>query len=274
MFISPKVGQKAYSGDFSRLHANAMVFSPYISLGLKQRAATRMLDYPETYANDPVLSFALQKLSGHFVLDPLLYYLSVPIGDLQTQVIRLQDYWAVTSYIYSNSKDFQPIERKTYSIDWNAEMVRARNLQKVQTSTNPYGIENTHWNRSYRHMLGSQLVPGSGNGSFIQRVSESKEWEDLDILLSVLKETDAQPLILGRPLNGALWTRMGVSASARQFFYDRLQGTVQPYGFPLIDFSDQDTNRLFSIDRLSHTSRLGWIYVNQALDAFYHGIIH
>jgi poly-D-alanine transfer protein DltD len=71
-----------------------------------------------------------------------------------------------------------------------------------------------------------------------------------------------------------MWNSMGVSASARQFFYDSLQKAVQPYGFPLVDFSDQDTNRLFSIDLTSHTSRLGWVYVDRVLDDFYHGKIH
>ena len=49
MFTIPEVDLKAYAGDFSRLHANEMVFSPFISFGLKQRTAARMLDYPDTF---------------------------------------------------------------------------------------------------------------------------------------------------------------------------------------------------------------------------------
>ena len=275
MFDSLAVGPTAYAGDFSRLHANEMIFSPILSLSLKQRAASRMLDYPDTLAEDPVLAFALQNLASHTPIDTLLYYLSLPIGRLQTEVIRLQDYWAVMSWINLNPQDVLPVERQTYPIDWNAEIVRARNLQRQLTSSNSYGIENSLLNlKKYQRILKTKVAPGSDDEFFIQKLSNSTEWEDLDILLSVLKETGAQPLILSRPLNGAMWNRMGVSASARQLFYDKLQKTVQPYGFSLIDFSDQDTNRLFSIDLSSHTSRLGWIYVDQALDAFYHGTIH
>jgi D-alanine transfer protein len=104
----------------------------------------------------------------------------------------------------------------------------------------------------------------------MHELSNSKEWGDFDILLSVPKETGAQPLILSRPFNGTMENARGVSLAARQIFYDRLQKTAQIYGFPLIDFSDQDTNKLFSIDMDSHTSRVGWIYVDQALDIFYH----
>ncbi len=274
MFNSTQDAQKPYSGDFSRLHANQMVFSPSLSRELKQRAAARMLDYPKTFANDPLLAFALQKLASHAPADLLLYYLSVPIGRLQIWVIQMQDHWEVLSWIYLNSKDLLPVQRETYAIHWQAEITNAENLQKAATTNNPYGIENSKWITSYQRILGKKVAAGSGDNQFIEKLSSSKEWQDLDILLSVLKETGAQALILSRPLNGTVLDALGVSSAARQVYYDRLEKTVQPYGFPLVDFSSQDTNRLFSIDRSSHTSRLGWVYVDQLLDDFYHGRIH
>jgi poly-D-alanine transfer protein DltD len=80
MFNSTEVGQKSYSGDFSRLHANQMVFSPYVSLELKQQAASRMLEYPDTFAKDPLLGFALQNLAASSPFNTFLYNLSVPAG--------------------------------------------------------------------------------------------------------------------------------------------------------------------------------------------------
>jgi D-alanine transfer protein len=274
MFTSTTVSEKEYSGDFSRLHANELVFSPYISFDLKQHIASRMLDYPDTFADDPILGFALQNLASSSPFNLLLYYLSVPVGRLQVQVIRLQDHWDVLNWIYSNPQALLPIPRKTYSIDWKAEMARAHKLQTKLTSNNPFGIENNEWNRRPYLKLGKNINPFSSDKNFLEELSNSKEWEDFDILLSVLKEIGAQPLFLSRPLNGEMWNALGVSLPARQVFYVRLQATVQPYGFPLVDFYDQDTNRLFSVDLFSHTSRLGWVYVDQALDAFYHATIH
>ncbi len=273
MFDTTEVNQAVYAGDFSRLHANEMVFSPYISYDLKQRAAFRMLDYPDTLYNDPVLKFALHSLASRSPFDILLYNLSVPVGRLQIQVIRLQDHWEVLNWMHLHPKALRPVLRKTYPIDWQAQITRAQTLQNELTSSNPYGVYNLRWYTTFRGRISKRAAPGSGDAVFIRTVSASKEWDDLDILLAVLKQTGAQALILGRPLNGPMWNARGVTPLARQFFYDRLQETVQPYGFPLIDFSDQDNNRLFSIDLYSHTSRLGWAYVDQALDAFYHGNI-
>ncbi len=270
MFTIPQVDSKPYAGDFSRLHANEMIFSPYISLGLKQRAAARMLEYPDTFAKDALLGFALQNLAGASPFQTWLYDLSVPAGRLQTLVIRLQDHWEVLSWIYSHPKDLQPIQRKTYSIDWKAEITKAESLQSQITTNNPYGVENKSWDAKTQKLFAQTFAPGSEDPYFIQDFTNSKEWEDFDILLSVLKETGAQPLILSRPFNGVMENARGVSLAARQVFYDRLQKVAQTYGFPLIDFADQDSNKLFSIDMDFHTSRVGWIYVDQALDIFYH----
>ncbi len=274
MFIKSQISQKAYAGNFSRLHADEMIFASPISFSLKQRTATRMLDFPDSLVNDPLLNFALQNLASRSPFHRLLYYLSVPVGWLQTQVVRLQDHWAVLNWIQSHPQALGPVARKTVPIDWEAEIDRARTLQDVLTSSNPYGIENTTWDGTGRQIPGKEVAPGSSNKYFNQELSHSKEWDDLDILLSVLKETGAQPLLLSRPLNGVMWDVRGVSSAGRRIFYRKLQQAVQPYGFPLVDFSDQDTNRLFSIDFLSHTSRLGWVYVDQTLDAFYHGKLH
>ena len=270
MFTRVQVGKMAYAGDFSRLHANELVFNPYLSYQLKQRLAQRMLDYPDTLTNDPLLAYAVKNLARHSRLPILMYYLSLPVGQLQTQVIRMQDHWAVLYWIHAHPAAVAPALRKTYPIDWNAERDRAQNLQEELTSSNSYGIEQDQWESTYQPVLAKKVAKGSSNDYFMHELANSKEWVDFDILLSVLKETGAQPLFISRPLNGTLWNSMGVSAPARQFFYDSLQAAIRPYGFPLVDFSEQDTNQLFSIDLLSHTSRLGWIYVDQTLDAFFH----
>ena len=273
-FDLPTVSAKYYAGDFSRLHANEMVFSSSISFDLKQSIASRMLDYPDTFANDPILGFALQNLAGKSPQSFLLYYLSMPIGWLQTQVIQLQDHWEILNWIYANPQTLLPVSRKTYPIDWNAEIARAQKLQAALTSTNPYGIENEVWSKRPSLKMGENITPFASDEKFIQEVSTSKQWEDFELLLSVLQEQGAQPLILSRPLNGVMWTAIGVSMPARQVYYAMLQKTVQSYGFPLVDFYDQDTNPLFSIDIYSHASRLGWVYVDQTLDAFHHNKIH
>jgi D-alanine transfer protein len=269
-FEDPQEPAKAYAGEFSLLHANELIFSPYISYPLKQRFALRMLDYPKTLTKDPLLAFAVNRLASSSSGQSLLYYLSMPVGLIQTQVIRLQDHWTVLNWLVSHPQDLQPVQRTPSAIDWKAQLASAEGLQSYLTSSNPYGIANNLWGTDLGNKFGVGQPAGSEDPYFLKDLANSKEWVDFDILLSVLKETGAQPLILSRPFNGAILTALGESASARQVYYAMLEKEVQSYGFTLVDFADQDTNRLFSVDQFSHTSRVGWIYVDQALDVFYH----
>ena len=274
MFGNPEQRPHYYAGNFSTLHANEMAFSPYLSLKLKQQAAIRMLQYPETLIKDPLLKFALENLAGSSARNFCLYYLVMPLGRLQILIIRLQDQWEMLNWFYANSQALFPVTRKTYSIDWQADLSQAIALQKKDTSSNPYGIENRNWRVRIASKFSAKIPPGSMDEAYIGDVGASKEWDDFNILLSTLQELGARPLIMSRPINGTIEDALGVSAKARTYFYNKLQKAVRPYGFPLVEYSEQDNNRLFSIDANSHTSRVGWIYIDQTLDAFYHGQIH
>lgn len=114
---------------------------------------------------------------------------------------------------------------------------------------------------------------GSADPGFIQRLNNSIEWTDFDLVLQILKEMNTQPLILSRPVAGPIWSAMGLSQLGRQAYYIKLQNATLPYGFPFMDFADHDNDRYFCIDSGCHMNSEGWAYVDQTLNAFFHGQI-
>src|SRR5205085_782241 len=72
-----------YAGNFSRLHAGQLAFSTDLSLDLKHDAATRMLQFPATLEQDPLLKLGLETLADGSVWSRGLYYLLLPLGKLQ-----------------------------------------------------------------------------------------------------------------------------------------------------------------------------------------------
>src|SRR5437016_4785760 len=62
-FMNEAVDPHAYAANFSHVQASELVFSTQLSFGVKQAAARRMLAYPATVANDPLLRFALERLA-------------------------------------------------------------------------------------------------------------------------------------------------------------------------------------------------------------------
>ena len=114
----------------------------------------------------------------------------------------------------------------------------------------------------------------SGDQHYITNMEASKEWGDLGLVLEILSQLGAKPLIMSRPINGTLFTASGISPQAQQVYYDKLQALVNGYHMSLVDFHQYTNDRYFSIDQGSHTSRKGWVIVDHALDTFYHADIH
>src|SRR5207244_10813054 len=65
-----------------RSQASELVFSTQLSFGVKQAAARRMLAYPATVTNDPLLRFALERLADASLGSRILYYAGLPLGKL------------------------------------------------------------------------------------------------------------------------------------------------------------------------------------------------
>ena len=270
-FTMSELPQDYYAGNFSPLHAYGMIFSPYLSITLKIDAAKRMLDFPATLQNDSFLDFAVIQLTSISRANRILYDLSWPLGELQIMTMRLQDHANVISYLYSHpvNSDVQKVPQK---IDWSANFSSALAEQKQHTLNNPLGIEDDRW-WFYQHVLIHPTPAGSEDTRFISRVEHHLEWTDLDILLHVLQELGAQPLILSRPMNVHIWEAQGVSEQAQNIYYVKLNEMVNQYHMPLVDYQQYGTDIYFSIDQGAHTSRYGWIYVDQTLDQFFHGQI-
>ena len=249
-----------------------MIFSPYLSMALKIDAAKRMLDFPGTLQNDPFLQFSVIQITRISRVDRVLYYLSWPLGELQIMAMRLQDHAEVMLYLWSHPIN-PNVKKIPQTIDWSAAFSTALAEQKQHTLSNSLGVEDEDW-WWYQHVVTKPIPAGSADKDFINRVKAHPEWTDLNILLGVLQELDAQPLILSRPMNVHLWEALGVSEQAQNIYYVKLNELVNQYQMPLVDYQKDGTDIYFSIDIGAHTSRYGWVYVDQTLDEFFHDHLH
>ena len=259
-----------FAMNFSRLHAYEAIFSPQLSYGVKSEIAQRMLEFPDTIKSDPLLEFSLSTTAGTSKWTRALYFLIWPLGELQIQILHLQDHAEIIQYISANHID-PDVKKIPETIDW----VKARNdalvQQKLNTNNNPYAVENSLW--WYFDRIDLPQPPGSEDDAYKKNLLNAQEWSDFKILLTVLQQLGAEPLIVSRPLNVPLWEVLGVSEPAQKIFYPKLHSVVDPFNIPLLDLRQYDNDKYFSIDQGSHTSREGWVYVDQILDDFYHGRI-
>ena len=267
-FMIEAVDPHAYGANFSRVQASELVFSTQLSFAVKQAAAHRMLAYPATVANDPLLRFALERLADASLSGRILYYAALPLGKLHNLALRLQDDWETLVFLRAQVGSTS-VQRQRRDVDWTSVQSRAEQDARRKSDGNPFGFENGFWAvhapeiARQKGQYPPQVVLGN--------LERSAEWTDLDLLLRIVGELGGRPLILSMPMNGAYYDYVGIDLPTRRAYYDRLGDLAKAHGVPVLDFREHDADRSFVIDTGFHLSDSGWTYYDRVLDAFFHG---
>jgi D-alanine transfer protein len=258
-FCTAKPGAKGYKGNFSPMAANEMVFGNALDFGLKRDIAARMLQFPETLEQRPLLQFALRRLAAGQVLDRVLFWALWPAGKIQVALFELEDHWAALHHIRRQMKLPPPTLREE-TVDWPQFIAKAS-----KTRPGDAGMI------QQPSQLDRKITPGSRDRGFLTGVKTSPAWIDLDLLLRCLAAVNARPLILSMPLGGDFYDHAGVSHSARDEFYKKLLALMEQYHFPVVEFQEHDEDPAFLIKHQPHLTAKGWAYYDRALDDFFHG---
>ena len=104
-FKRPAARTDGYAGNFSPLHAGELAFNTGLSLQLRQDAARRMLQYPDTVANRPLLRFALESLADGSPLSLACYDAVRPLGIVHNAILRYLDHWSVVIYLWTHPRN-------------------------------------------------------------------------------------------------------------------------------------------------------------------------
>jgi D-alanine transfer protein len=256
-FFTPQVPIHYYAGNFSKLQADEMAFCSDLSWELKGQVAGRMLQFPETLNHHPLLAFALRRMAGGSKLDRFFYSLAWPFGRIETATLRAQDAFETSAFIWKQGHMKDPV-RLPHEVDWQTYLLHA--AQKVNPAHMREDEPGGDW----------QMPEAKGDSEFLFNLQMAHEWQDFELLLKMLRESGAQPMLLSMPLNGQWFDRIGVSKTARAQYLFRLRALAHRYGVPLRDFEEHEEDPRFLADHHDHLSIEGWMYYNEALDEFYH----
>jgi D-alanine transfer protein len=261
---------KQYIGNFSDLHAGEMAFNTFLSLQLRQDAARRMLTFPETVANRPLLRFALENLAAGSPFSLACYDAVLPLGIMHNVILRYQDHWNVVRYVWKHpGKTSSPTSQP---LDWPKLYRRAYELYRARSNNNEFGLDNEKWDRDLRRETIRQSNTRSDE-TFLSALQQNQEWVDLELLLRGLNELGARPLFLSMPIHGSWYAQCGVTYAARRAYYEKLRAVCARYHAPVVDFADHDGDLTFCHDYLGHLSPCGMVYYNQIFDGFFHDAI-
>jgi D-alanine transfer protein len=163
---------------------------------------------------------------------------------------------------YKNQK--QIISPKSTQINWKQELENEEVIAKKDTNNNIYGIQNQYYEK-YIKSVYKTLKNSSKGESFLQ----SPEYDDFKFLLDVCKNNDIDPLFIIVPVNGPWYDYTGFEEGNREGYYKKITEMIASYKFKYEDLSKYEYEKYFLKD-VMHLGWKGWLYVDKAIDRYYH----
>lgn len=238
---------------FSPLQAYELALDGSLSTGFRQAAAQRLLAFPDTLKRDPVLKLLLESLASEGPGGRALYYAVLPVAWLNRLTLRVQDHCYAIITVQDHPEWKARPARRPDTLDW-PDLLQRATVEDV-ASGGPRG--------------GAGKYVQTAN-EFLTIVHDSDEWTDLDLLLRLLRERGAHPLIFSMPLNAEFFDKRGITRTVRAVLYEKIEAAIAPYDVPFFGFFDHDGDRYFLKDTGGHPSRRGWVYYSEIMDRFYH----
>jgi D-alanine transfer protein len=245
-FLTPALRPEFYAGNFSLPAASGILFGDGIDLNLKVAIAKRMLQFPDTLAEDGLLQLAATCLASGRPVDHIVLMAIWPLGKLQNIMLDLQDHFEALVYILGGGQTIPNWLRPIHSHKGHASKA---------------------WEPDGKATESFDAVRPARDAAFRARMAAASEWTDLELLFRTLAELKAEPLILSMPIDA--YAARGVSRSAREVYYERMRELAQRYHFPVIEFEQHDADPAFLITHREHPTPRGWMVYNRALDDFF-----
>jgi D-alanine transfer protein len=245
-FLTPAIRPEYYAGNFSLPAASGLLFGDAIDFDLKTAIAKRMLQFPDTLAENDLVKLAAECLASGTPMDRMVLMGIWPLGKLQNIMLDLQDHFEALVYMLAGGRSIP---------DW----LRPPHLHQPHTSKS--------MNAEDRRSGSFDSIRPARDAAFRARIAGASEWTDVELLFRTLAQLRADPLILSMPI-GANSAR-GVSRSAREVYYERMRELAQQYHLPVIEFEQHDADPSFLIARREHPTPRGWMAYNRALDDFF-----
>jgi D-alanine transfer protein len=242
-FLTPAVRPDFYAGNFSSIAASNILFGNAVDFDLKTTIAKRMLQFPDTLAEDGLLELDAKCLASDRPVDRIILMGIWPIGKLENAMFDLQDHFEALAYILAAGRRVPDWLRPVHSRTLHARTLNTQNRKSFDT-----------------------VRPGK-DAMFRSRIAAASEWTDLELLFRTLAELKADPLILSMPIDAD--AARGVSRSAREVYYERMRELAQRYHVPVVEFEQYDADPGFLIAHREHPTPRGWMVYNRALDDFF-----
>ena len=273
IFLTPQwyakggIPQSFFEGNFSALQAYQILYNSKLSPRLKRQIAERILKFPGAYSDYPHLKRLLsdELESGYRAeVDRTLNW--VP-AHMEYAALEIRDIvkteWHLRRLSKKTINDYSSKDTSAQPVAWDKLREEAQVEGMNATTNNPFGMDNTFYQDNILPKLQEKKDTDKSDS-----LSTSPEYDDLKLLIQVLKEKKVKPLFVIIPMNGRWYDYTGLQRSEREECYTKLDTLIKEEGYPVADFSSHEYDDYYLRDPW-HLAWKGWVDVDQKLYEFY-----
>lgn len=264
-FIKGGIDENTFEACSSELQVYEFLSNPNINQKEKDFLTKRILEISKKKPNKEfqIMRTYCELYSKKDTSSKFLKFIMAPYYRCRHELLSIRE--KIISYDvlkHNNMLSKYKLPRKT-SFDWEKELNKAVfNAQK--NSDNEFGMDNN----SYKYITKGKLEKLRNSMKKISYDS-SPEYDDFRLFLDICKAEKIKPLIINIPVNGRWYDYCGFNKEDRLIYYNKVNSIIKEYGFDVADFSDHEYDNYFLKDG-THLGWKGWIYVDKAIDQFYH----
>lgn len=258
-FVPEGISQDYARSNFSVLQAYHFAFNDHLDPEFKRSVINRLLEFDVVKENTLVNLFLKGEVSNSLI-DRAIGTIVKPAAYMHQNILEKRD---LLLTIQEKDQPFTVLHPEEIQQKTAAELSQyANELGKQSITNNDFNIHDDYYEQYIKNKL-PELKGTYKNSSY----TESKEYDDLKLLLQFLKEKKADPLFISVPVNGFWYDYGGFPMERRQQYYQKINQLIVSEGFKEVDFSKYEYEKYFLRDTM-HLGWKGWFYINQELEKF------
>ena len=237
----------AFLSRISSEHVYNTMANDKISKETKEKFINRVIELSST---NKVLNKKYRSYKKYFV-EEQGNFITGEFLKLDTYFYKLKNKY---EFFKNKGRENYPLSgKKTPDYNWKELDEKVTEQAKERTNNNDYQIDNTYYDK-YIKTKYDQLKNSSKNTKY----DESKEYDDLDILLSIVKDLNLNMKFAILPANGKWSDYTGIDSEKRQVAYNNLKEIAKKNNIEVMDYSSKEYEEYYMYDAM-HLGWRGWI---------------
>ncbi|WP_061997043.1 D-alanyl-lipoteichoic acid biosynthesis protein DltD [Clostridium sp. ATCC 25772] len=260
-FTEDGLSKEGFEANFSELQFYKLMNNKNISKELKLKICARIIQFTDESSNLKNIKLYSKLYSNNNIISNIGLGLLKPYYYIKEEALYTLDLKQSLDKINEVKDEESKVNKKP--IDWTSQLEQAVKEGEKAATNNEYGVYDSYFEKyiknDYEKLKGSYKT---------LKYTESPEYNDLDLLIEICKETGVKPLLISVPVHSKWYDYCGFDKNNKEEYYEKIREIALKNNIELLDLSEKENEKYVLCD-IMHLGWKGWVYINEEIDQYY-----